>query len=170
MRLHKTATWYNPFSFVYKNKQYEIMDIIIYKTDGTEYRIGHGWFGAGNNETNSIEIPNNFVRRCKPKFDGQHFFVRKDGRFTNNKNTVVLYMPFEYWNFNFNTRIEKQGIHIIRYNVYTSEVNPDVHFMSKVREDVDGDKEKKLEQLKEWEQELNKELEKVKEQIRELIV
>lgn len=169
MRLQRTAPWYNPFSFMYKTKQYEIVDIIIYKIDGTEYRIGRGWFGSGNNKTDSIEIPNAVLRR-KPKFDGEHFFIRKDAKFGNKKNTVVLYMPFEYWRFNFEPHIEKQGIRIVRYDICTSEINPDVHFMSKVREDVDTDKEKKLEELKEWETELSKELEKVKEQIYELTV
>ena len=102
-RLISTASWYNPLSVLVNHGWREIEDIVFYRKTGEEYHVGRGWFGGNSNlkEGEFIDVPSVSLRR-KIRFDGEAFAVSvKKSCLGEKKKRMVLYLPFEFFEFEF---------------------------------------------------------------------
>jgi len=135
--LKRHEGYYNPFFLTYKDKEYEVYNIIIY--DGERVMpVGRGWFGA-NNELDQLTIPDVILRR-KEILDGKTFIIRVKDRGRATGGLVYLYIPFDYFCFE-----EKKGTRqhcgfLTRiWTQYVSRLDHRIYFELDYHEEVDND-------------------------------
>jgi hypothetical protein len=173
--LFKIASVYNPYFIqvpAIGGKTYRLKGIYIYKKDGVIIKE-RAWFGNNNNRT-QFTIPT-ATRRLKPKLDGTTFIVpvKKEYYELRDKEPhAILYIPFDYFDFEKFTEVDKFGEEIRHYPKYVSRTrfmddNDSVPLTVVDREhgvvEIDKAVKRKIDSLKAKKEKLEKELKRIDE-------
>jgi len=166
-RLISTASWYNPLSVLVNHGWREIEDIVFYRKTGEEYHVGRGWFGGNSNlkEGEFIDVPSVSLRR-KIRFDGEAFAVSvKKSCLGEKKKRMVLYLPFEFFEFESERVESKHGEKIEHFEKFVSKRDPRVFFQHKAGTSIDEERRGELRKLRLRKERLERSLKKVEKEI-----
>jgi hypothetical protein len=101
MKLYKNTKWYNPFYVDVNNKSYELNKIYFFNKDGIICSTRSGWFGSGDNNFNSLEIPCSCSLKKKVDFNYEFAFIVFSGEKSwDGVSKYELYIPSDVLSVN----------------------------------------------------------------------